>query len=226
MECPKRTTGVQRLKILLIEDQVIFRNGLKSVLACLATHIEFTEVNNCENALACLTNQTFDLVITELFLPDSSGIATLNQLRNKITATPIVVLCGEESPQIMRAAISQGASGFIPKSSSDSFLLSVIQFVNSGGIYLPPNTLDGWGQSADSRNQEVSVQNVFPEVSKRQSEVLENVVQGKPNKVIAREMNISEGTVKSHLSQLFRALGVKNRTEAVYASRNRRKRTK
>lgn len=214
------------MNILLIEDQIIFRNGLKSVLACLATHIEFTEVNNCEDALACLTNQTFDLVITELFLPDSSGISTLNQLRSKITATPIVVLCSEESPQIMRAAISQGASGFIPKSSSDSFLLSVIQFVNRGGIYLPPNTLDGWGQSAGVENKEVCAHHVFPTVSKRQSEVLENVVQGKPNKVIAREMNISEGTVKSHLSQLFRALGVKNRTEAVYAARNHTKRNK
>ena len=210
------------MKILVIENQVIFRNGLKNVLACLAKDIEFTEASDCKSALHYLGNQTFDLVITELFLPDSSGIATLNQFRTKITSTPIVVVCSENNPQIIRAVIARGASAFIPKSSSDSFLLSVIQFVHSGGVYLPPNSLDGWEQSASPVPNDPPAQGVFPSVSKRQSEVLDNVVQGKPNKVIAREMNISEGTVKSHLSQLFRALGVKNRTEAVYAARHRR----
>lgn len=208
------------MKILLIEDQLIFRNGLKDILTKHAKGIEFTEVSNCRNAIALSTDQTFDLVITELLLPDSSGISTLNQLRKKIEPTPIVVVCDEDGPQTMYSAISRSASGFISNLCGDSFFLSVIQFVNSGVIYLPLNTLDEWASSSPHSINETPVPRVFPDVSKRQSEVLANVVQGKSNKVIARDMNISEGTVKSHLSQLFRALGVKNRTEAVYAASN------
>jgi len=220
------------LKILLVDDQVIFRNGLKNVLENFSKEIEFTEVNRVDGALRCLEEYFFDLIIADLELPDSLGMNTVIKLKKKVNetnfdqritkedsklTTRILMLSGNDRPEIMREAVANGASGFVPKSASDSFLISVIQFVINGGIYLPPNTLDRWERPHSIIENERSLATVLPSVSKRQSEVLENVIQGKPNKVIARELNIAEGTVKAHLSQLFRVLGVKNRTEAVYA---------
>jgi len=223
---------VYQLKILLVDDQVIFRNGLKNVLENFSKEIEFTEVNRVDGALRCLEEYFFDLIIADLELPDSLGMNTVIKLKKKVNetnfdqritkedsklTTRILMLSGNDRPEIMREAVANGASGFVPKSASDSFLISVIQFVINGGIYLPPNTLDRWERPHSIIENERSLATVLPSVSKRQSEVLENVIQGKPNKVIARELNIAEGTVKAHLSQLFRVLGVKNRTEAVYA---------
>ncbi len=220
------------MKILLVDDQVIFRNGLKNVLENFSKEIEFTEVNRVDGALRCLEEYFFDLIIADLELPDSLGMNTVIKLKKKVNetnfdqritkedsklTTRILMLSGNDRPEIMREAVANGASGFVPKSASDSFLISVIQFVINGGIYLPPNTLDRWERPHSIIENERSLATVLPSVSKRQSEVLENVIQGKPNKVIARELNIAEGTVKAHLSQLFRVLGVKNRTEAVYA---------
>lgn len=211
-----------KLRILLVDDHVIFRDGLKFVLNDLESEIEFVEAGCCEDALICLQENSFDLILLDLHLPDSSGTNTLRTFIKQTNASSIVVLSGEDSPSVIRETIEQGASGFIPKSSNSKVLTSALTLIINGGIYLPPNALDDLSSSPvdkiDTAEQTFNTaQEKLAPLSERQREVLINVVQGKSNKAIARCMNIAEGTVKSHLSQAFRALGVKNRTEAVYA---------
>jgi DNA-binding NarL/FixJ family response regulator len=145
---------------------------------------------------------------------------------------PVIVLSGYEDPAMMRSALERGVLGFIPKAYSPEVMLSAVRLVLAGGVYVPPMMLSALppgvvaglparrchhaavSPAAASQTLE-HLRNVLTE---RQVEVLQLLSQGKPNKLIGRSLGISEGTVKIHLAAIFRALNVRNRTEAVVAA--------
>jgi DNA-binding NarL/FixJ family response regulator len=142
----------------------------------------------------------------------------LRAMRDAFEASRIVVLSGEENPQLVREAIDAHAAGFIPKSSTPQVMLSALRLVLADGIYLPTVALKDLGDGSGEAPAQINSDRLSATLSEKQLEVLRKAVQGKANKVIARELGIAEGTVKAHLAAAFRALGVKNRTEAVYAA--------
>lgn len=203
---------------LLIDDHTLFRQGLKFLLTDLDESITFVEANSCTQALNLDNLGKVELTLLDLNLPGETGLAPITKVRDRINA-PIVIISSEESPQVIKDAIGEGASGFIPKSSSQEVLIAALQLILAGGTYLPPNILHKLPHIdvANDLGNKLQ-QNIIESLSKRQTETLLKVIQGKPNKVIASEMNVSEGTVKAHLSASFRTLGVHNRTEAVIAA--------
>jgi DNA-binding NarL/FixJ family response regulator len=141
-------------------------------------------------------------------------------VRELIPDATIVALSSEENPAINRAAIEAGAAGFIPKSSTPNVLIAALKLALAGGVYLPPSVLQslrGQPAAASSARLSPSRSHISQGVSARFSNCRSR---GKVNKIIARELKISEATVKAHLSACFRALGVSNRTEAVFAAAN------
>jgi DNA-binding NarL/FixJ family response regulator len=150
-------------------------------------------------------------------MPGAEGMDALRAMREAVPATPVVVLSGEEYSHVVRAAIELGAMGFIPKSSSPEVVMQALRLILAGGVYLPPAVLDGrLAEPLPAKPQAGPAK--LPGITERQMDVLRCVIQGKPNKVIARELDISEGTVKAHLSSVMQALGVHNRTETVFAA--------
>jgi DNA-binding NarL/FixJ family response regulator len=158
---------------------------------------------------------------------------------------PVIVLSGYEDPAVMRAALERGVLGFIPKAYSADVMLSAVRLVLAGGVYVPPLMLSavppgvmigapaspaGAGAEAAPANSSVHSQrtgapaavptreHLRSMLTERQLEVMQLLSQGKPNKMIGRSLGISEGTVKIHLAAIFRALNVRNRTEAVVAA--------
>ena len=125
-----------------------------------------------------------------------------------ISNEALVVVSGEENPVRIRNCIQQGAMGFVPKSSNPAELFNAMTQILGGETYLPPSCVL---PESDSQPKPEAML-----LSPRQREVLMKVIQGKPNKVIARELGISDQTVKSHVMGVLAALGVNNRTEAVY----------
>jgi DNA-binding NarL/FixJ family response regulator len=126
---------------------------------------------------------------------------------------PVAVLSGETGSDLIREAIDEGASGFVPKSSSSELLVAALQLILAGGVYLPKDVLgeiDAGRSNANDKQLDL--------LSARQTDVLLRAIKGQPNKVIAIDMGIAEGTVKTHLSAAFKILGVHNRTEAVFAA--------
>lgn len=193
------------MRILLVDDHPLFRQGLKALLLPLDSELELEEAGNCAEALERAAAREYDLVLLDLKMPGQSGLDALAALRTMIPATPIVVLSGEDDPYTIRGAIEGGAMGFIPKSSSQELLIQALRLVLAKGVYLPATALDG----IDAK---------VPGITPRQLDVLRYVIHGMPNKVIARELNISDWTVKQHVSEVLHRLGVRNRTEAVYAA--------
>ncbi len=211
------------MNLLVVDDHTLFRQGLKFLLRDLDEHLNISEAADCQKAIE-LRGQPFDLILLDLHMPGTVGLDALAAMKETFEISRIVVLSGEEDPRQVRRAIEKGAMGFVPKSSSPEVLLSALQIVLAGSIYLPPLALKDLqsepapanGTEKHSRSHDAHLLGNL--LSPRQLEVLHKAIAGKSNKLIARELDISEGTVKAHLAASFVALGVHNRTEAVYVA--------
>lgn len=209
------------MKILLVDDHNLFAEGLRTLLSDFEQNPEISVCASVEQALNAESPESIDLILLDYYLPGISGLAGLKRLRQRFSNSRIAVVSAEEDPEVIRAIIATGAAGFIPKTSTFALLSTALHLVLSGGTYLPPQVLEDTPARFD-RKRQARQQHVVSDgldfLSKRQREVLLEVVQGKPNKVIARNLDITEHTVKAHVSASFRLLGVTNRTEAVYAA--------
>ncbi|MCX7140010.1 MAG: response regulator transcription factor [Proteobacteria bacterium] len=209
------------MKILLVDDHPLLRGGMRFLLLSLDAELEMDEAGNCTQALGLLAGGSYDLVLLDLNMPGLNGLEALGAIREAAPNVPLVVLSGEGSPEVVRAAIEGGAMGFIPKSSTPEVLIQALQLVLAQGIYLPPLVLEAaHPPGSPGSTLPAKSATALPGITPRQMEVLQNVIRGRSNKAIARELDVSEGTVKAHISAIFLALGVHSRTEAVYAAAN------
>jgi DNA-binding NarL/FixJ family response regulator len=192
------------VKILLADDHTLFREGMRHVLALLADDVAIVEAGDCVQALRAVEdNSDITLVLLDLHMPGRDGFAALDTLSRDYPVLPIVVLSGSENHADMRRALDNGAMGFIPKSATAPVMLSALRLVLSGGVYVPPALVQtGTGDTS------------APVLTPRQIEVLVRVIEGKPNKIIAAELDLTEATVKAHVTAVFKALNVTNRTQA------------
>lgn len=209
------------MKTLLVDDHALFREGMRLLLGSLDEHAEVWQAADVPAALALLDDTAaMDLVLLDLHLPGLTGLEALHRLRAGNDTVPVVVLSGDENPRLVPEAIDAGAMGYILKSALPDEMMTALDRVLAGGIYLPPLSRgDGSRGPTTSRAPVPDTRARLRElgISPRQAEVLVKLAQGKPNKVIARELAISDTTVKSHVAAVFGALEVHNRTEAVYA---------
>ncbi|NQX87293.1 MAG: response regulator transcription factor [Halioglobus sp.] len=202
------------MRILLVDDHALFRQGLRFLLDDLDDSLEFEEAEGFDAALATMQRAPFfDLILMDFHMPGTSGLEGLASLLAVAPGTPLTVLSGEEDPETIRQAIDAGASGFVLKSSSPDVLMAALKLILAGGVYLPPSILSCLPSQRPQRDSAK-----IDLLSARQTAVLLRAIQGKANKVIALELDIAEGTVKTHLSGAFKVLGVRNRTEAVIAA--------
>lgn len=207
------------MRILLVDDHDLFREGLKFLLPVLDDTVQYEEAGNLDEALAFGGESSLiDLILLDYYLPGVNGHEALSKCREHFEAASVVVLSGEDDVRVIRDLIEHGAAGFIPKSSSREELIAALKKILAGGTYLPSPALQAVPSGSRQRAWQGPERRGEKRLSRRQFEVLVKAVQGKSNKVIAKELDISDHTVKAHLSVAFRTLGVQNRTEAVYAA--------
>jgi DNA-binding NarL/FixJ family response regulator len=203
------------MKILLVDDHALLRGGMRYLLRSLDSELEMDEASNCNEALEFVAGRSYDLVLLDLKMPGLNGLDALAALREAAPSMPLVVLSGESDPGLIRGAIDGGAMGFIPKSSTPEVLIQALRLVLAKGVYLPQLVLD---QAHAAGAVPRTASSTLPGITPRQMDVLRCVIRGQANKAIARELALSEGTVKAHLSAVFQVLGAHSRTEAVYAA--------
>jgi len=199
------------MKILIIDDHALFRDGLKLVLEDLDTDINVFEAGSYETAKVIIDEQNdIDLVLLDLGLPEISYIDALIAIRQQLPDSLVVILSGTEDHRMIERALQHGARGYIPKSSPAKIMLNALQLVISGGIYIPPEILqnDSAGIITDEKDPG---DNLTP----RQRDVLQQLADGKSNRDIGKVLNLTESTVRAHVAAILKTFNVSNRTQAV-----------
>ncbi len=224
------------MKVLLIDDHPLILCALQSVIEGLGSDTTVIGASSARAARATLkADSDFDLVLLDLNLGDADGFEVLAEFRSSYPALPVVVVSASDRSSDVIRAIDAGAMGFVPKRASNETLFEALHMVMSGGIYVPPMTMGSEPatrpegdtvpgvlrvvreQAQDSDFQTGSAPLADIGLTPRQTEVLGLLLKGQPNKLIARELNLSVETVKDHVAAVLRTLGVSSRTQAVLA---------
>jgi DNA-binding NarL/FixJ family response regulator len=197
------------MKILIVDDHPLILHALEQVLPQLDRRLEVFGASNREETLTLLARHPdCALLLLDLTLPGARGLDLLAELRRDRPQLPIVVLSATHDSATVGAAIAAGARGFVAKTASPLALLDAIETVLDGGRHVTNDLC-----AAPRTIQGVSVDILG--LTRRQSDVLQLLIQGKPNKLICRDLQLSEGTVKVHVSAILKALNVHSRSQAI-----------
>jgi DNA-binding NarL/FixJ family response regulator len=198
------------MRILVIDDHPLIQVALQHVLEELDDSLELFQAPDAVHARATLAvAPDVDLIVLDLTLPGCHGFDLLRELRHDRPGIPVLVLSATHDRMTIETAIDMGAMGFIPKTTNARLLLDALRLVLTGGMYVPAETGgDGVRPRPIAKPAELGL-------TVRQADVLKLLVQGKPNKLICRDLHLSEGTVKVHVSAILRALNVHTRTQVV-----------
>ena len=229
------------MKVLLVDDHPLVLAALQAVIQSIGSDTTVVGVDSAAAARAALVaDADYDLVLLDLALGDADGFDVLVEFRAAYPAMPVVVVSASDRASDVIRAIDSGAMGYVPKKSSHGELHEALRMVMTGSMYVPPSMLGlefGRGRSGGDtvpgvmRNlgdaplgpaAQAEPHQKLPRIedvglTPRQAEVLSLLLQGLPNKLIARQLNLSVETVKDHVAAVLRALGVSSRTQAVLA---------
>jgi DNA-binding NarL/FixJ family response regulator len=213
------------LTVLIVDDHPVVRQGLRVLLEVHDGLEVAGEAADGEEALALATALTPDVILLDLKLPGLDGIAVLTELRARGIGARVLVLTSGNDPAQVSRAVQAGASGFLYKDVDPDALIRAIRAVNDGNLLLAPGaagTLMPGSASADGwRPGGYGPRGGLGALTPREREVLDELARGRSNREIARQLRVSEKTVKTHVSSVLAKLGVQDRTQAaLYAVRH------
>lgn len=197
--------------ILIADDHPLFREALTFIATSVMPGIEVTYATNYAETKQALEENNFKLVFLDLNMPDSNGLTDLALLKKVHPTTPMVVVSAHEDPNVIRTCLGYNASGYIIKSSEPELIKQAINIILSGDIYAPEN-IDLTHKASDA--QSVAADQISS-LTPSQLKVLIEIGKGKLNKQIAYDLDVTEATVKAHITTVFKKLKINNRTQAV-----------
>ena len=223
------------MKILIADDHELFLRGLDFVLKENLNNIETTSAQSYTDIFSTLKQgDNFDLIITDLAMPGANWLTAIKQIHQTLPDTPIVIISAIFDKEILQQTLDIGVSGYIPKTASNNLIISAINLVLAGGVYIPhellysnkPSTLE---QTKDilaplkvlEKLAENTPETPQKGLTERQIDIVKCIAEGLSNKQIAYKLNLTEGTVKVHITIILKILNVKNRTSAVIEAAKR-----
>ncbi len=199
------------MKILVIDDHALVREGLRQVLKGLDENVDVLQASTCEQAFVLAqSHDDLDLALLDYHLPDMTGLQALDIFGQRHPELPIVMLSGSANTQIMRQVVKSGAAGFINKSTVSDELLSAVRQVLDGDVYWPDGMLE--------MPAPIDVSIPKAALTQKQELVLQGLLDGQSNREIGKALNVSEETIKTHVTAILRHFEVQNRTQAVVAA--------
>lgn len=221
------------LNILLVDDHALFREGMRFVLQRLdASAVNIHEAGRLGDAvdLATQYRDELDLALLDINMPGSDGLESVNAFHLEFPDIPIVIVSGDDDVSQMEQVMQDGAMGYISKDSTSAVMLSALNLVLAGGIYVPPQLVQRSAQAgfddddiigpppAAEKARDENVDKITGTLTPRQMQVLRLLAHNLSNKEIAGRMHITEGTVKIHVAAIFQVLKVNSRASAVAAA--------
>lgn len=197
-------------RVMIADDHPLFREAMRQVVTAAMPEHQIDEACGFDEALAAARKDDYDLIMLDINMPGMNGLNGLVALRNHMPATPVIIVSADEDWETVRQAMTLGAAGYIPKSMDRQRMTEAVTSVMAGDVFVPPQL---GGPSSRRAAEEAS--EAYEALTPQQRKVLEMLVAGKSNKVIAFELAVTEGTVKAHVSAILNKLKVNSRTQAV-----------
>ena len=218
------------MKFLIADDHELFLQGLEFILHKQYPEAEILLTNSYTGIFEVLEKQKdFELIITDLAMPGASWLEAISRVHSLCPEVPIIIISAVFDPEILQKTYDIGVSGYVSKAFPNNIILSAINLVMAGGMYIPPELLN-----LNLKNRKLPIHDLIEDLNEspksvrenkvltpRQTEVLKCLSEGLSNKQIAYRLGLSEGTVKIHITLLMRALEVSNRMQAVREARHR-----
>jgi DNA-binding NarL/FixJ family response regulator len=211
----KTLTEATQYRFVIADDHPLFRGALREAVGGLFPRVDIAEAGSFDEVAKLLDGGgDVDLILLDLSMPGVRGFSGLMYLRAQYPSVPVVVVSANDDPTVIRRCMDFGASGFIPKTLDVEGMRTAIASVLKGGVWTPPDVdLEG-GADAEA----TALMGRLATLTPQQVRVLMMLSEGLLNKQIAYELNVSEATVKAHVSAILQKLGVESRTQAVIAA--------
>lgn len=200
-------------KIVVADDHPLFRDALTAALNALIEDLEFLHGGTLDEAIALLEkNKDIDLVLLDLHMPGSEDFYGVIRISEDFPEVPVAVVSASDAPSVVSKVMAFGARGFIPKTTPSAQTANAIKTILGGSTWLPECMRDNL---IKVEREDIDVASRMAELTPKQFQVLKHLQGGMLNKQIAFDLNITEATVKAHISAIFKKLEVNNRTQAV-----------
>lgn len=206
------------IKVMLADDHVLMREGIRQLLEFNGTIEVIGEANDGEECIQKLFNLKPDVLLLDINMPKKNGIEVLEEIKKKNFNVKVLILTVHNEVEYLLKAVDIGVDGYILKDSESAELMRAINAVVSGENYIQPKLIPALNKKLVCRDVD---KDKIDALTKRELEVLVQVANGMFNKEIATSLNISERTVKNHISNIFKKISVSDRTQAaVFAIKN------
>ena len=207
----------QGVRIVVADDHPLFREALQQAVGDVFGSVSFVEADSFDTLrTAAEANEDADLVLLDLDMPGAHGFSALAWLRSQFPALPVVIISATTDPRVMRRSVDFGSSGFIPKSSSLKTIATAIQSVLDGEVWLPEAALT---TEDEALREDQELAQKIATLTPQQFRVLMMLADGLLNKQIAAKLQVSEATIKAHVTAILRKMGLRSRTQAAVAAR-------
>ena len=199
------------IRVLLTDDHKMLREGIKQLLEFDTDIIVSAQASTGSECLADLSSDLVDVVVLDINLPDCSGIDLLKEIKGTYPGVKVLMLTLHDEIEYLVDSVDAGADGYILKESGSDMLISAIRHLYKGEQFIQPNLIPSLNARLLKRDNE---KNRSRDITKREKQMLNSIALGKTNKDIAEEYDISERTVKAHVTHILQRLGVADRTQA------------
>lgn len=202
-----------KIKVIIIDDHTLFREGLQRLLVRHDIDV-ISSVSNGNEGLNSILKHNPDIVLLDLRMPNVSGIEVLKNIRAKNKSLPVVMLTTSDDEKDLIDALKNGASGYLLKDMEPDALVVALKDVLKGETIVAPNLVQILAKFHQGDDSEINITNLISTLTPRESEILELLAEGQSNKLIAKNLGISDGTVKLHVKAILRKLEIHSRVEA------------
>ena len=202
-----------KIKVILIDDHTLFREGLQRLLMRHEIDV-VSSVSNGEEGLKAIEAHDPDIVLLDLRMPNLSGIEVLKNIKKSKKAMPVVMLTTSDDEKDLIEALRNGAGGYLLKDMEPDDLVVALKDVLKGETIVAPNLVQILAKFHQGDDTEINISNLISTLTPRENEILELLADGQSNKLIAKNLGISDGTVKLHVKSILRKLEIHSRVEA------------
>lgn len=201
------------MRVIMIDDHALFRVGLQGLLE--QRNIEvIAAIADGDEGIRLAQEEKPDVILLDLRMPDNSGLDILSKIRKSNIDIPVTILTTSNEEQDLREALKRGAQGYLLKDMEPDELVSALRDIVKGKNVVAQNMTDVLTRMAQGKPTENKADSAFADLTPRETEILSLLAEGQSNKVIARNLGISDGTVKLHVKAILRKLKIHSRVEA------------